>query len=288
MDLSNEVKKAYSILDPLYKTDLAIIPEKYFPISSSGARQKRVTMATYLCTKLKLALNLDTECSSNNCDCVLIKGGNIRGGRDYDNCNLTLESLKSEMKEEQTVNIFLTPGHVLETSLRESWEQPNAGWFQYDDGVEIDSNGCVIRVDDCPLDRDRIYRVGSFLDFNANYGSSSIHHYFEENPRGLPDPDSGMGCHALLLQLFSQNIWKRIWRKLDVDGDGTTTKEELRALDKDEDGIISKDEIRHAIEEVLGMSTHEHEHMLIDYVMSTAGDTNNDGQITLDELNKAL
>jgi 2',3'-cyclic-nucleotide 2'-phosphodiesterase (5'-nucleotidase family) len=288
VELSKEVEKAYSILDPLYKTDLAFIPEKYYPISSSGARQKRVTMATYLCTQIKLALNLDTECSTNNCDCVLIKGGNIRGGRDYDDSNLTLESLKSELKEEQTVNIFLIPGHALEASLRESWEQPNAGWFQYDDGVEVDSDGCVISVGNFPLDRDRLYRVGSFLDFNANYGSSSIHQYFEENPEGLPDPDAGMGCHVLLLELFSQNIWKRIWTLLDADGDGTITKEELRAIDKNEDGIICKDDIRHAIEKVLGMSTHEHEHILIDYVMSIGGDTNNDGQITLDELNKAL
>lgn len=285
-ELLNEVAKAYSILDPLYKTDLATIPEKYCPITSAGSRQERVTMATYLCTQLKLALNLDCEPESLNCDCVLIKGGNIRGGRDYDKRNLTLESLKSELKEEQSVGIFLLPGHVLESSLRESWEQPNAGWFQYDDGVEVDSDGFVVSVGDCLIDKNKLYRVGSFLDFNANYGSSSIHQYFEENMEGLPEKDTPIGCHVLLLNLFSKALWRRIWRMLDVDGDGKITKDELKRLDKDDDGTISKDEIRQAIEEVLGMSTHEHENLLVDFIMSAGGDEDNDGKLTLDELNK--
>lgn len=284
-ELLKEVAKAYSVLDPLYKTDLAIIPEKYCPITSSGSRQQRVTMATYLCTQLKSALNLDSTPDTQNCDCVLIKGGNIRGGRDYDKRRLTLESLKSELKEEQTVGVFLIPGNVLESSLRESWEQPNAGWFQYDDGVEVDTNGLVVSVGGDLIERDKLYRVGSFLDFNANYGSPSIYQYFDENPDGLPEKDSPIGCHVLLLNLFSQVLWRKIWKVLDVDGDGKITKEELKNLDKDDDGTISKDEIRSAIEEVLGMSTHEHENLLIDFIMSAGGDADGDGNLTLEELN---
>ena len=135
------------------------------------------------------------------------------------------------------------------------------------------------------IDKNKMYRVGSFLDFNANYGSTSIHQYFEEHPEGLPEKDSSIGCHVLLLNLFSQQLWRRIWRLLDVDGDGKITKEEIKLLDKDNDGSISKDEIRHAIEEVLGMSTHEHESLLIDFIMSAGGDADGDGNLTLEELN---
>ena len=285
-ELLDEVRKSYSVLDPLLKTDLAIIPEKYRPISSSNARQQRVTMATYLCTQLKIALNLDTSSNSKHCDCFLIKGGNVRGGRDYTNSNFTLESLKSELKEEQSVHIFLVPGQVLESSLRESWTKPNAGWFQYDDGVEIDPEGFVSSIGNSVIDKNKIYRVGSFMDFSANYGSSSIHNYFQENPEGLPDSDAGIGCHVLLLKLFSHGIWKRIWRLLDSDGDGEITTEELKTLDLDNDGKISKEEIRQAIEKVIGLSTHECQDMLIEYVMKTGGDVNNDGHLTLEELNK--
>ena len=288
LELMSEVTKAYSILDPLLKTDLAIIPEKYNPITSSGARQKRVSVATYLCSQIKMALNLDSKYSTPNCDCVLIKGGNIRGGRDYTSNKLTLESLKSELKEEQTVHIFLLPGHILEYSLRESWGNPNAGWFQYDEDVHINSEGLVVTVGNVPLDKNKIYRVGSFADFNANYGSTSIYKYFMSNPNGLPDKEAGIGCHVLLIKLFSRNIWNTIWRKIDVDGDGKITKTELELLDKDKDGRISRHELRDAIQEVLGMSTHEHENMLVDYIMTTGGDINNDGHLCLEELNRVL
>merc|ERR1712203_17784 len=99
----------------------------------------------------------------------------------------SLESLKSEIKEDQSVGIFLIPGHILECSLKESWEKPNAGWFQYDDGVEVDSDGFVVSIGGSLIDKNKLYRVGSFLDFNANYGSKSIHKYFEEHPEGLPE-----------------------------------------------------------------------------------------------------
>ena len=73
---------------------------------------------------------------------------------------------------------------------------------------------------------------------------------------------------------------------LDSDGDGDITTKELKALDIDEDGKISKDELRQAIEKVLGLSTHECQDMLIDYVMATGGDVNNDGKLTVEEINK--
>ena len=108
------------------------------------------------------------------------------------------------------------------------------------------------------------------------------------NPNGLPDKEAGIGCHVLLIKLFSRNIWNTIWRKIDVDGDGKITKTELELLDKDKDGRISRHELRDAIQEVLGMSTHEHENMLVDYIMTTGGDINNDGHLCLEELNRVL
>ena len=52
-ELSSEVDRAYSVLDPLLKTDLTIIPQKYSPLSSRGVRERRSTMATYLCSQIK-------------------------------------------------------------------------------------------------------------------------------------------------------------------------------------------------------------------------------------------
>ena len=77
-----------------------------------------------MCSQLKLALNMKDKrklTTRDNCDCVMIKGGNIRGERDYDQYNFTMEGLKSEMQEEEGVHIYLVAGHALKVCMKESW-----------------------------------------------------------------------------------------------------------------------------------------------------------------------
>ena len=216
--LAEEVANAYSVLDPLLRTELATVPASYFPLTSMGPREGRVSMATFLLSQIRIALNMGTENYSNHCDCVIVKGGNIRGERSYDTDKFSLETLRSEMQEEEGIHVFQVPGRVLRGGLRESWQTPGPGWMQYDDGVEVDSEGLVIRIGGAPLDLKRIYRVGSFIDLDTDYGSPSFHTYFSSHPESLPDPDTAMGCHALLLKLWARDIWSRLWRALDADG----------------------------------------------------------------------
>ena len=143
----------------------------------------------------------------------------------------------------------------------------------------------MVRIGGKPLDRDRLYRVGSFIDFDTDYGTPSIHEYFKGHEEGLPDPDAGIGCHALLLKLFSSDIWRRLWKLLDADDDGKITPEELKVLDLDGDGKLSKSELRAAIERVVGLSTFEGQDALLNMVMEAGGDADKDGNITIDELN---
>ena len=51
-----------------------------------------------------------------------------------------------------------------------------------------------------------MYRVGSFIDFDTDYGTPSMFEYFqsEEARANKPDIDAGLGCHCLLLALFSK------------------------------------------------------------------------------------
>ena len=94
------------VLTPLLKTEMAVVPEKYFPLTSLGPRERRVSMATYLLSQIRIALNMDTKYYANNCDCVIMKGGNIRGERDYDTNKFTLEALASELQDTEPVHIF--------------------------------------------------------------------------------------------------------------------------------------------------------------------------------------
>jgi len=286
-NLLAELDKAYAVLRPLLKTELATIPESFNPLTSLGPRERRVTMATYLLTQLRNALNMDTENYPDHCDCVIVKGGNIRGERDYDSNKFSLEGLRSEMQEEEGVHIFMVPGRILRGGLRESWTAPGPGWMQYDDSVEIDDKGYVTHIGGAPLDAKRMYRVGSFIDFDTDYGTPTIYKYFQEHKEGLPDPDAGLGCHVLLLKLFSKDIWNKLWLVLDADGDGSVSTEELKELDIDGDGMLSKEELRAAIERVVGLSTYAGEDALVDLVMEAAGDVDDDKKLTIDEINAA-
>ena len=66
--------------------------------------------------------------------------------------------------------------------LRESFQAPGPGWYQCDDGVEMDDEDVVVAIGGKPLDPDRIYRVGSFIDFDHDFsagcGGSSDPHRF--------------------------------------------------------------------------------------------------------------
>ena len=74
----------------------------------------------------------------------------------------------------------------------------------------------------------------TLLDLHVDYGGQpTLAKYFEGNPKGLPDHDAAIGCHVLLLQLFSVGIWRRLLSILDADGDGEVSTEELKALDID-------------------------------------------------------
>jgi len=124
-------------------------------------------------------------------------------------------------------------------------------------------------------------------DFKNDHGNQpTFHEYFTSNPESLPDWDAGIGCDALLLKLFSNDVWKRLWKLLDADDDGVVTKEELKILDLDGDGELSKEELKAAMSKILDMSTYEGQDVLLDYVLAAGGDTDKDEKLTLEEINK--
>mmetsp|Transcript_65479 Transcript_65479/g.142817 ORF Transcript_65479/g.142817 Transcript_65479/m.142817 type:complete len:594 (+) Transcript_65479:53-1834(+) len=259
--LQKTAEQAYSILEPLKKTQLARVPDKYRPLTSVGARGNRVSMGTYMLSRIRDALNMEAPIEGPfNCDCALLKGGNVRGGRDYgEDENITLEVLQSELEETKEIIIIPVPGSVLRVGLKETFGAPNPGWMQYDDGVELDADDYVVSIGGKPLDLEKKYRVASISDFYRKRDAPSIGAYFEEHPDELPEPDSGVPMHALLMRLFALSMWNRIWKALDKHGKGEIDMEVFSSLDEDGDGKLSRADLKKAITRIAGFEVFDGE-----------------------------
>ncbi|CAE7651836.1 unnamed protein product, partial [Symbiodinium pilosum] len=209
-DLKEVAEEAYRVLDPLKRTQLAQVPQAYRPLSSAQSRGQRVSMGTYLLSRIRDAMNIDMPIGERYVDCALLKGGNVRGGRTYaDDEHITLEVLQTELEETKQILVIPVPGSILRVGLRETFGAPNPGWMQYDDEVELDEDGFVVSIAGEPLDPDRKYKVASIVDFWRKRDAPSIGQYFEEHPEELPELDSGRPVHALLFHFFAMQVWHR-------------------------------------------------------------------------------
>jgi len=268
--LAEEAARCYAVLEPLRRTQLTRVPHAYRPLSSAGARSQRVSMGTYLLSRIRDAMNMDTPLGGVlHCDCALLKGGNVRGGRDYsDNEHITLEILQSELEETKDIVVVQVPGSVLRVGLRETYETPNPGWMQFDDGVELDGDGYVVQIGSEPLDESRLYKVATISDFWRKRDAPSIGAWFEEHPELLPEPDGGKPIHALLLRFFAMQIWSRLWKELGLDGNGEVKdREAFQRMDHDGDGKLSKEDLRLTLQEVVGLDALEGLDVLVETML---------------------
>ena len=96
-ELEGKVTRAYSVLDHLAHTELCPIPDCCRPLSSANSRGQICTMSRFLWSQFRDALNNeDTDAANNTVDCVILNGGDIRGGRDYtDDAYFSLEGMFS-------------------------------------------------------------------------------------------------------------------------------------------------------------------------------------------------
>lgn len=92
-ELEQKVTRAYSVLDHLAHTELCPIPDSCRPLSSVNSRGQICTMSRFLWSQFRDALNgEDSTPEDPTVDCVILNGGDIRGGADYaDDAYFSLE-----------------------------------------------------------------------------------------------------------------------------------------------------------------------------------------------------
>ena len=294
-ELQKENDEAYDVLLPLRNTELAGVPARFEPLSSKDSRGKVCTMGNLVCSLLRAALNIDRRQREVAVDAVLLMGGNIRGGTDYEPGSFfSMEALEAEIKSDETIAIIEMPGWLLAEGVQATHAgDPIPGWMQYDVGVqeEFFDDGrlpVVTHVGFQPLDRDRTYRVATKIGDLTNGQSPPWTEYYKTHPEVFPAKGAYINIHAELMGYFARNLWRKIWDQIspdkaepcDIDNEECDPEGRLATLDLDEDGVVGVHEIHAALRDVLELSVDESELSLSEFV-HTFADTDNDGLVTI-------
>jgi len=305
--MAEQCERAYDVLEPLKNTELAKVPPVFEPLSSKDARASVSTMGLYICSLLRSSLNLSRNLDQR-VDAVLLMGGNIRGGEDYEiGSFFSLEALEAEIKSDEVISVVGMPGWLLAEGISATHAgDPIPGWMQYDNGIYEDftqSPPVITQVAGRPIDPDKIYRVATKISDLTNGQSPPWTKFYTEHPEYLPPKGNYVNIQAELMSYFAGNLWKRIWDSLseeldedcdaelydpqeDEDCDGAPScNPELRleTLDKDEDGIVSIDEIQDALQDLAGVSVDPREKTLAEFVHEFA-DATGSGEVTVEDL----
>lgn len=219
MTLQKEVNNCLSVLDDLKHTQLTTIPKKFVPLNSVGCRGNIVTAGTFLCTEYRKAFNSDVD--TPTADCVLMPGGNVRGGRLYKEDDFfSLESLKSEIHPKMDICIVQMPGSILKEAIKDSHSRGHHPYFmQFCDAITFDTNTKeVTHINNKPLKNDQLYSVGyPTAELTAENGPACLTKYFlgpnKPNERHLQS--TSRGGQEFLLQYWAQKIWSAVWNKLE-------------------------------------------------------------------------
>ena len=304
-ELKKQTDRAYDVLLPLRRTELAGIPPSYEPLTSKNARGSVCSMGRLICSFLKSSLDQTREPTESKIDAVILMGGNIRGNEDYPPGSFfSLETLEAEIKSDEVIGVVPIPGSVLAEGIEATHSgDPIPGWFQYDDGIkeeETSEGKRVTMVAGKPLDPNRIYRVATKIKDLTNGQSPPLTKYFKAHPELFPASGSYINIQTELMAFFARNLFRKLW---DATGERIQDPEEvleeftqpsnktleevesrlrLDVLDVDGDGCLTVDDIHVALRDILGLTVHEEEKTLAECIHSYA-DVTDTGTVTVDD-----
>jgi len=218
-------------------------------------------------------------------------GGNIRGGTDYPKGSFfSMEALEAEIKPDEVVGVVPMPGWLLSEGVQATHQgDPIPGWMQYDSGIQQDETGAVTHVNGERLEENRIYRVATKISDLTNGQSPPWTEYYTKYMASLPPKGAYTNIHAELMSYFARNIWKRLWEAISEEIDDECSissfaadchpEEMIKAMNSSGKGVVTVEDIHRLLKEKLGLSVHEEEMTLAQYVHSFA-DTNGDGTVS--------
>lgn len=226
-------------------------------------------------------------------DLVLINSGAVRGDREYDN-EITYADIKNECPFPSENVVAKISGRAICDAVkqsREPWLAPG-GPYEASKALQVDSSAkCelkgdgweVVTINGVPLKPDKLYSV--VCDTYDLVKNPVLNEWCKENPSYIPPSDAGRPVLPILVEYFSNEMWRTI---VDVNGDGQIDDSEIDSLfdevDTDKDGTLSLDEVTAALKNKLG----EGGSGIIAKQMIAIADKDNSGTISRDELNALI
>mmetsp|Transcript_41211 Transcript_41211/g.69275 ORF Transcript_41211/g.69275 Transcript_41211/m.69275 type:complete len:574 (+) Transcript_41211:43-1764(+) len=275
-DLQKKMEEAYAPLMDLRNTELTPVPERFRPLSSKNSRGQVTTMGQFVCSLVRDAFTSDPQ--SVDVDVCLIRGGHICGEKDFPpDAFFSFEDLKTVNTDKVAVGVLEIPGSVVVEAVRSTRGSINRLFVQYDDSC-AEAEGVVTRLAGADVDPDRLYRVATTPTTIRDIAPFTA--YFNAHG-GLPGWDDFCPLDSLLMAHFARLVWQAIFNLLDADKSGHIDAAEFAKLDADGDGSISHEEL-HAMMRSLGYRVADGEVSLVQHIIHAA-DVNKDGQLTMDD-----
>lgn len=236
-EVVDAVKKHQQILSELNDSELCRIP-KGIQLSSQAIRVRPNSLATFLCTAIRLALDVEV---------VLLASGSVRGNKSYiDAKAITYADLVAEIVFDTFIIEIELPGSVIDEMVRytrgfalQRPPQETGGYLQTDDSVTWDSvANRVTHIAGTPLDPARVYRVAvTYAMLTGMDNIIPLMSYKASLPATdrlrVVDDEAGVEAKQLLVRYFARNMLVSLFSGLDLedldatkgeDGDGSNLR----------------------------------------------------------------
>jgi 2',3'-cyclic-nucleotide 2'-phosphodiesterase (5'-nucleotidase family) len=227
-------------------------------LSSVGTRARPASFATFVCSRLRDALDADA---------CLFNGGGIRASREYAG-RVTYGDLKAEMPFDNEIVVQPLPGRVVRDAVAASRARApleSGGYLQVDDRAAVEEPAhALVRLGGAPLDPERVYRVALVREmlFGLDHNQPLVD-FARAFPERVVPVGSGREAKVVLVDGFAMALWDSLggFDAVDANHDGVVTEPEveaafartthgapspvtadlvIRSLDQDHDAVVSR------------------------------------------------
>ncbi|KAI9309931.1 Metallo-dependent phosphatase-like protein [Obelidium mucronatum] len=270
------VGKHLRAVELLQDSVLCKIPESVV-LSSLQVRQKPCTMAVFLCSIIRKAVQAE---------CCIVNAGTFRGDRSYDGSVFTYRDLVGEMPFNSEIGQYQLPGRVINDVLSFSraaaLENPpveKGGYMQSCDAIVWDPiENQVVSINGEPLEMNRLYNTA--VSYQTVAGLDNIEPLLTylgvdpdtSNSTGNQEYDF-IGAKELIVSYFCLAIWQDMLLSVSFE-----------TMDQDKGGNLSKEEVYAAFERHYE-GDFKLSRVVVDNLFAMV-DLNEDGEISLTEFQR--